>query len=308
MTKELTTGFDYESVDKDTAGKLAYYAERGHKLMKASQVRFIAEMGEILSEAQKELANHKSGTFITWAMSEFDIGKQTVYNYVNAWDRLLSKNWTIYQNLSKTAIYLLTAEDTPAPVMKKVEHLAAQNEPVRKADVQRLIDASKPKPKPPAPAKPPSKTPEQVEESSELMREVVETAKATAQRTGQPVVSRIAVDHDEPEVSEKSSASIVWDALDREIPQKFRAANELSITLMSVGREVDKFRQRAKELSEQPGGEWIRLQEIDEHVRALKGHFQEARYHTVCHQCKGKGCQKCEQNGWVPEFRKNTVL
>lgn len=170
----------------------------------------------------------------------------------------------------------------------------------RKPENVTLLHSEKPKP--------PSKPPEQVAESTELMREVVETAKATAQRTGQPVVSRIAVDHDEPEVSEKSSASIVWDALDREIPQKFRAANELSITLMSVGRDVDKFRQRAKELSEQPGGEWIRLQEIDEHVRALKGHFQEARYHTVCHQCKGKGCQKCEQNGWVPEFRKNTVL
>lgn len=293
VTKELTTGFDYESVDKDTAGKLAYYADRGHKLMKASQVRFIAEMGEILSEAQAALANNRNGTFISWATSEFDIGKQTVYNYVNAWDRLLSNGWTIYQNLSPTAVYLLTDEETSKPILKKVEHLATQ-QPVRKADVQRLIDASKPKPKPP------SKPTEHPAESTE--QQPPQDAVDHPQETN-PVV-----DHVEPEVSDKIDASIVRDSLDREIPQKFRAANELSVTLLSIGRDVDKFRQRAKELKEQPGGEWIRLQEIDEHVRALKGHFQEARYHTVCHQCKGKGCQKCEQNGWVPEFRKNTVL
>jgi hypothetical protein len=147
VTKELTTGFDYESVDKETAGKLAYYAERGHKLLKASQVRFIAEMGQLLSEAQTELANHHNGTFVKWATTEFDISKQTLYNYVHAWDRMLSNGWTTYQNLSPTAIYLLTAEEPAKPLLKKVEYLAAQNEPVRRADVQRLIDASKPKPK-----------------------------------------------------------------------------------------------------------------------------------------------------------------
>jgi len=111
---------------------------------------------------------------------------------------------------------------------------------------------------------------------------------------------------DEPP-AETSTASIVLDALDREIPPAFRPANELSVTLLSVGRELDKYRQQAKKLSEQPGGEWLRMQQIDESVRALKGYFQDARYHTVCTQCAAKGCQKCQQNGWLPDYLKGTV-
>jgi uncharacterized protein with beta-barrel porin domain len=149
VTKELTTGFDYDSLDEETAGKLRYFATTGRTLLRQS-VESIAKMGELLSEARKELSHRGSGTFVKWATEEFDISKQTVFNYVNAWERCLSNGWTNFQNLSHTAIYLLSEENTPAPVLKKVANLAAQNEPVRRADVQRLIDAAKPKPKPPS--------------------------------------------------------------------------------------------------------------------------------------------------------------
>ena len=114
---------------------------------------------------------------------------------------------------------------------------------------------------------------------------------------------------DSPAAPNASTASIVLDALDREIPAKFRAANQLGITLLSVGRELDKYRQRAKELSEQPGGECLDMQAIDEHVRALKGHFQGAKYHTLCQSCKGAGdgCQRCNGIGWISERRKTTA-
>jgi hypothetical protein len=116
-----------------------------------------------------------------------------------------------------------------------------------------------------------------------------------------------AMNGDSPAAPNTSSASIVLDALDREIPAKFRAAHELGITLMSIGRELDKYRQRAKELSEQPGGEWLQMQMIDSEVRGLKARFQDAIYHTVCTQCAGKGCQKCQQNGWLPDFMKGMI-
>ena len=289
MTKELTTGFDYDSLDEETAGKLRYFATTGRTLLRQS-VESIAKMGELLSEARKELSHRGSGTFVKWATEEFDISKQTVFNYVNAWERCLSNGWTNFQNLSHTAIYLLSEENTPAPVLKKVANLAAQNEPVRRADVQRLIDAAKPKPKPPS--KP-------TEQPGPQRATPASVAQITAQ--SKQVAAQLAT-------VDKPAASIMLDALDREIPQKFRAANELSVTLLSIGREVDKFRQRATELSEQPGGEWLRLQSIDECVRTLKGHLQDARYYTVCHQCKSEGCQRCEQNGWLPEFKKGTVV
>ena len=110
-------------------------------------------------------------------------------------------------------------------------------------------------------------------------------------------------------VTTAPSASIVLDVKGRPVPPEFRAAHELSITLMSIGRELDKYRQRAKELSEQPGGEWIRMQNIDDYVRSLKAQFQDASYHTVCPDCDGdnEGCKKCKGIGWLPDYLKGTI-
>lgn len=106
-----------------------------------------------------------------------------------------------------------------------------------------------------------------------------------------------------------SNASIVLDVLGRPIPPKFRPANELGIVLMSTGRELDKYRQKAKEFTEQPGGDWIRIQDIDDQVRSLKAQFQDARYHTVCPSCDGAGgkCKQCDGAGWLPDYRKGTI-
>lgn len=105
------------------------------------------------------------------------------------------------------------------------------------------------------------------------------------------------------------TASIVLDALEKPVPANFRESHALGLTLMSIGRDLDKFRQKAKELSEKPGGEWLRLQNIDEYVRSLKAQFQDAAYHTVCPRCKGKGkdCKKCDGIGWVPDYLKGTI-
>ena len=111
------------------------------------------------------------------------------------------------------------------------------------------------------------------------------------------------------ESASASQASIILDSLDVPVPSEFREAHELGKTLMSAGRDIDKFRKLAKDLSDKPGGEWIRLQDIDEHVRALKGHFQQAKYHTLCPVCKGKrtGCKKCNGVGFLPDYRKGTI-
>jgi hypothetical protein len=288
MTEMTTTGFDYSKLDEDTAAKLEYYATTGRALIRHS-IESIAKMGELLSEAQNELAGHYNGTFIKWATAEFDISQKTVYNYVNAWTRLLCNGYTTYQNLSPTALYLLASDDTPKPILKKLERLAAENGTVKRADVQRLIDAAKQKLSPP---KPPSK-PVEAPVSDEIDDEEDGDEELDAD--------------DESAEEPTSTASIVLDTLDREIPAKFRAAHELSVTLMSIGRELDKYRQRAKELSEQPGGEWLQMQLIDTEVRGLKARFQDAIYHTVCTQCAGKGCQKCQQNGWLPDFMKGMI-
>lgn len=292
---ELVTGdFNYGSVDDDTAGKLECYARDGKRLIRKSQIQFIADMGKILSEARDLLANNKNGTFIKWATAEFDIEKQTIYNYVNAWDRILSNDWTIYSNWSQTALYLASAEDFPKPVMKKLEKIPA-TELVRTSDVKRLIAASKPKAEPiyrdDSRAATTEDSPPETE-PDDLPEDYTETDDTAAGDAPEP---------------EKPQASIMLDSLGKQIPKQFRAASELAISLQSKGRELDKFRQAAKDFSEQPGGEWLNLQTIDDEVRSLKNSFQGAQYHTVCPRCNGKGCQRCNQFGYLPEHRKNSL-
>lgn len=292
---ELVTGdFDYGSVDEQTAQKLEYFVKSGKALYRKHQIQFIADMGKLLSEARDLLANNKSGTFIKWATSEFDIEKATVYRWVNAWDRILSHGETIYLHWSPTALYLASAEDFPKPVMKKLEKIPA-TELVRTSDVKRLIAASKPKAEPiyrdDSRAATTEDSPPETE-PDDLPEDYTETDDTAAGDAPEP---------------EKPQASIMLDSLGKQIPKQFRAASELAISLQSKGRELDKFRQAAKDFSEQPGGEWIELNDIDNEIRLLKGRFQDAAYYSVCPLCSGKGCKKCENTGYFPERMKRMI-
>lgn len=106
-----------------------------------------------------------------------------------------------------------------------------------------------------------------------------------------------------------ATASLVLDSLGAEIPPEFREANEVGIRLLTIGRDVDKFRKLAKEIHEKPGGEWMNMQNIDEFVRSLKNAFQDARLYAICKRCKGKGrdCKTCNGRGWLPDYLKGTI-
>lgn len=147
MSNMVAGDFDYSSVDADTAEKLEYFATSGKALIRKSQIEFIAKFGELLSEAKQLLSHSKTGTFVKWSTAEFDLSIQTIYNYINAWDKYLSNGWKDYLNWTPTALYLASADDFPKPVMKKLEKLPSTNL-IRTSDVKRLIEASKPKPDP----------------------------------------------------------------------------------------------------------------------------------------------------------------
>ena len=288
MSDISTNDFDYGSVDEQTAQKLEYFAKSGKALLRKTQIQFVADMGKILSEARDLLANHKSGTFAKWAEAEFDIGKQTIYNYVNAWDRILSNDWTIYSNWSQTALYLASADDFPKPVMKKLEKIPA-TDLVRTSDVKRLMEAAKPKPITlPEARNLALRTMQDADESRDLANDSRD-------------IDELPQDHFE------SQASIMLDSLGRQIPTNLRSASELAIQLQATGRELDKFRKLAKDFLEQPGGDWLRFQDISDGIKVLKDHFQKAAYHTACLTCGGKGCKTCEMTGWIPEYLKGTL-
>lgn len=295
MSDIVTGDFNYGSVDGETAEKLEYYAKRGKALIRKSQIQFIADFGEVLSEARAMMASHNKneGTFIKWATAEFDISKNTVYRYVNAWDRMLSQNGTTYLNWSKTALYLASSEELPKLVQKKLAAMASKDM-VRESDVKRVIAANTPKPEPAA------QTGESLRFTDELDAD------------GDPVwLTPVEDDDDTPEpepvTPEKPEASIMLDSLGRQIPKNLRSASELAIQLVATGRELDKFRKLAKDYLEQPGGDWLRMQDISDGIKVLKDHFQQAAYHTACVKCSGKGCKVCEMTGWIPDYLKGTL-
>lgn len=293
MSDIATGDFNYGSVDADTAAKLEYFAKTGKALIRKSQIQFIADMGKLLSEARDLLSHNGNGTFVKWAKAEFDVSHQTIWNYVNAWDKSLSNGLTNYLNWSATALYLASSDEIPNPVFKKLERLPSTGM-IRSCDVQRVIDANKPKPKP-----------------ALLERKSLEFTE-DLDADGDPVwLTPVEDDEDTPEpepvTPEKPEASIMLDSLGKQIPKNLRSASELAILLVATGRELDKFRKAAKDFAEQPGGDWLRVQDISDGIKVLKDHFQQAAYHTACVKCGGKGCKVCEMTGWIPDYLKGTL-
>jgi hypothetical protein len=293
MSDIVTGDFNYGSVDADTAAKLEYFAKSGKALIRKSQIQFIADFGKMLSEAKELLSHSKTGTFVKWATAEFDIGHSTVYNYVNAWEKHLSNGWKDYLNWTQTALYLASSDDLPKPVMKKLAAMAS-TDMVRQSDVKRVIEAHKPKPEP---VEEPDDSEDETAEPYDHQSEVREYLTDDGDQSD-----------DEPEPAPvESQASIMLDSLGRQIPKHLRSASELAIQLQATGRDLDKYRKAAKDFAEQPGGEWISVQDIDNGVRTLKGNFQSAQFYCVCPRCNGKGCERCDNTGWLPEHRKNIL-
>lgn len=308
MSDLSTSEFDYASVDKETASKLQYFAKTGRALVRKSQIQFLADMGKLLSEARSVLSNNKNGTFIKWATAEFDVSHQTVWNYVNVWEKILSNGLTIYQNWSPTALYLLASGEISKPVQKKIAKIPS-TEFVRLSYVKKLIEDSTPKPEPEPVA-------DVVDDTDYAEDESVTSDDNEQSENDEDIqLDDVSVDHEQAaddeesseQIVESSQASIMLDSLGKQIPTQLRPASELAIQLQSTGRELDKYRKVAKDLAAQPGGEWLNLQTIDDEVRSLKNSFQGAQYFTVCPRCEGKGCQSCNAFGYLPEHRKNSL-
>jgi hypothetical protein len=185
-------------------------------------------------------------------------------------------------------VYLASSEELPKPVQKKLAAMASKDM-VRESDVKRVIAANKPKPEPAAPSR------ESLEFTADLDAD------------GDPVWLTPVEDDDTPEPVQVTPASIMLDSLGRQIPINLRSASELVIQLVATGRELDKFRKAAKDFAEQPGGDWLRVQDISDGIKVLKDHFQQAAYHTACVKCGGKGCKVCEMTGWIPDYLKGTL-
>ena len=255
-------------------------------------------IGTELRAAQEELAEHKAG-FEKWCKERFDWGNSRVHQLMDAADTIRLTS-TIVEvaptNEAQCRELAKLPKEHVAEVWRQVVMVAEKTEkPITAARIKKHIE-------------------QQAEEAEAAGDEETPKKPAKTVKPDKPADDEDADEDDEEDEEDDDlpafTASIVMDVLERPVPPEYLDAHQLSITLMSVGRELDKFRKQAKELKEQPGGEWLDLNDMDNHIRLLKAHFQKARYYTLCHQCDGKGgdeCKTCYGRGFLPEFKKDQI-
>jgi hypothetical protein len=301
MNQIVNAGFDYTQLDKETAGKLKNYAKSGNSLIKRAHVKFIADFGEILSSARQVLANHGNGIFVSWAVAEFEFSKTTIYRYINAWDRCLSIGG--YDNVTPTALHRISEESTPQEIRDKVLKLAKKQITVTNADVDVLM----PKDCPTV-----GQTPLHGGNSGEEGRTDSDGTEPTEETAHQPAedgtesagedVGATNTEWDDVEEEEATDdTSIVLDAIGRPVPESFREAHGLSAAIQVEGRKLDAILRKLKELSQEPGGEFIGSSVIETELKALKGRIFGACYWSECPKCKGGKCGDCSNSGWWPK-------
>ncbi len=138
----VATKFDYSALDKDTRGKLVWYAGQICK-QGAAHVKAGLEMGRMLSEA-RELCGEKP--FPKWVEAECGCSLSTAYNYISAFEHF--GDFPTVGKIELGAMYTLS---TSPPAKKKALKLAEKGVTVTQSVAKKLVAESKPKPPPDSP-------------------------------------------------------------------------------------------------------------------------------------------------------------
>ncbi len=141
MRNELkTTGFDYESVDKEVASKLQRLSEQIRKLLdKFGDVG--EKIGEVVYCAHAELVGKgRDGKFKEWVESE-GLELRHAYNLKNVWER--SRKHEIISSLPPTVAYLISAPEVPEAAIKDFEKQVSKGLKPTVAAVKETIERHK---------------------------------------------------------------------------------------------------------------------------------------------------------------------
>jgi len=79
--------------------------------------------------------------------------------------------------------------------------------------------------------------------------------------------------------------------------------------LHAAGTQLDKLRREMLRLSELNGGQWLEIDTIQNDFVKLKHKIKSAGYWLDCPDCngKGKGCNTCNQLGWLSVWGKQRL-
>ena len=100
---------------------------------------------------------------------------------------------------------------------------------------------------------------------------------------------------DEPEVKpSKPLPKTVMSQSPQELVASIHAAGE---SLLALIKEMDR-------LSDQVGGEWIDMQDVETRAKSLRKLIRGFAHWVDCPKCNGKGCDGCKRRGWLCVDRK----
>lgn len=102
-----------------------------------------------------------------------------------------------------------------------------------------------------------------------------------------------------------ATESIVLDAIDRPVPERFRQAHADQSAIQTEARKLDSILRNLKGFAEKDGGKHLEVSALETSVKELKGRIFDACYWSECPKCEGgqSACAFCHSAGWIPKSK-----
>jgi hypothetical protein len=83
-----------------------------------------------------------------------------------------------------------------------------------------------------------------------------------------------------------------------------KSPQELAASIHAAGESLLRLIDEMDRLSDQVGGEWIDMQEVETRASSLRKLIRGFAHWVDCPECIGKGCGSCKKRGWLCADRK----
>ena len=160
MSTPTTRTFDYDQLDRPVQDTLRQHAKRIGELAQDAATD-LWRMGEILADAQQQLASYGTGTFQAWLEDEAHVSRSTAYRLINVY-RAFDCPKLGQTSFAVAALYVLAEPSAPPEAREEAMYRAGQGETITHAKAQEIVATYRPRP-PPQPSPPPSQRPPEFE-------------------------------------------------------------------------------------------------------------------------------------------------
>lgn len=97
------------------------------------------------------------------------------------------------------------------------------------------------------------------------------------------------------------------DAEEESPPEPSHHPKQMAGPLMAHVKTLVQMLNDLKKRKEERGGEWIDVQSISTQISTLKYSLKSSIYYADCPACKGDGCERCRNTGFIPELKSDMV-